>query len=261
MLNLHLERLSDIALADEDVSFEDTRSGGTQMLGRIELRGVSFRYATNDPLVLQDVNLVVEAGEYIAITGPSGGGKSTLAKILLGLVEPTEGVVLIDSVPLRQFGYKAFHNQVGAVLQDDALFKGSIADNIALFEDEPLSDVIDFAAKNAAIYDDIMAMPMQYDTFIGDMGSALSGGQKQRLLLARALYRRPRLLVLDEGTAHLDVENERAVNRAIGEIGVTRIIIAHREETVSSANRVFVMNDGRLTETDWSTRRATNAHV
>lgn len=248
MLGLHLERLSDVALADEDVSFRSGVDTVTELKGKLELREVFYRYASSDPMVLNGVNLTVEAGDHVAITGPSGGGKSTLVKILLGLVKPESGDVLIDGLPLERFGYKSYHNQIAAVLQEDSLFAGSLSDNIALFEDHPDQGRIVAAAKAAAIHDDIARMPMQYETLVGDMGSALSGGQKQRVLLARALYRLPRILIMDEGTAHLDTEHERAVNAAISAMGITRIIIAHRRETIEAAERILIMTGGTLAD-------------
>jgi len=250
MLGLHLERLSDIALADQDKSHAEGLRPEVALHGRIELRNVSFRYSPTDPVVLSDINLVVEPGEHIAITGPSGGGKSTLVKILLGLIEPDAGEVLVDGVPLAEFGYKNYHEQIGAVLQDDSLFAGSLSDNITLFDDNADEDRVTASAKAATLHDDIAIMPMGYDTLVGDMGSTLSGGQRQRLLLARAFYKRPKLLVIDEGTSHLDLERERAVNCAIAESGVTRIIIAHRLETILQAGKVYTIEAARLSESD-----------
>jgi len=248
MLSLHLERLSDIALAPQDVSFVGDIPAPRLLEGRIELRNVKFRYSPIDPAVLNGVNLVIEPGEHIAITGPSGGGKSTLVKILLGLVEPDEGDVIVDGEPLIRFGYKNLHDQVGAVLQDDSLFAGSLADNVALFDDSPDMARIIEVSQTAAIHDDIAAMPMGYETLVGDMGSSLSGGQRQRLLLARALYRRPKVLVVDEGTSHLDPSREQIVNSAIARLGITRIIVAHRLETILSANRICGMKDGVVSD-------------
>lgn len=246
MLGLHLERLSDIALSDEDKSFGDSLDRETELKGRIELRDVFYRYTPSDPLVLEGVSLTVEQGEFVAITGPSGGGKSTLVKLLLGLVEPESGEVLVDGLPLHRFGYKSYHSQIAAVLQEDSLFAGTLADNIALFDESVDMERVVGAAIAASIYKDIAQMPMQYETLVGDMGSTLSGGQKQRLLLARALYRQPKILVMDEGTAHLDTDHERAVNEAISAMGITRIIIAHRKETIEAAERILVMAGGRL---------------
>jgi ATP-binding cassette, subfamily B, bacterial CvaB/MchF/RaxB len=256
MLGLHLERLSDIALSPEDRTFENAIEAGTELKGGIELSGICYRYGPGEPFVFQDVSLKIRPGEHVAITGPSGGGKSTLVKLLLGLVEPASGDIVVDGLPLRQFGYRSFHRQVAAVLQEDSLFGGSIADNIGLFDADIDMGRVVAAAKAAAIHADIEAMPMQYSTLVGDMGSALSGGQKQRILLARALYRRPRLLVMDEGTAHLDADHERAVNAAISELGITRIIVAHRKETIEAADRILVLKDGRLTERPQASRPA-----
>lgn len=246
MLALHLERLSDIALSPEDQSFGPSIDIETQLAGRVELRDVFYRYSPGDSLVLCGVDMVVEQGEHVAITGPSGGGKSTLIKLILGLIEPDRGEMLIDGMPLSRFGYKSFHRQVAAVLQEDRLFSGSLADNIALFDERVDMENVISAAKASAIHDDIMNMPMQYETLVGDMGSSLSGGQKQRVLLARALYRKPRILLVDEGTAHLDAAHERMVSAAIRELGITRIIVAHRRETIEMAERILVLEDGRL---------------
>ncbi|TRD12729.1 peptidase domain-containing ABC transporter [Erythrobacter insulae] len=246
MLSLHLERLSDIALTDEDRSFTVGSDAATELTGKIALKDVYYRYSPSDPMVLNGVDLSIEAGEHVAITGPSGGGKSTLLKIMLGLVEPEAGEILIDGIPLHRFGYKSFHRQIAAVLQEDSLFAGSLADNIALFDDEVDMERVVRAAVAASIHEDIARMPMQYESLIGDMGSTLSGGQKQRVLLARALYRAPKVLLMDEGTAHLDVKHEAVVNAAIGAMGITRIIIAHRQETIAAADRILVMQDGKL---------------
>lgn len=248
MLGLHLERLSDIALSDEDRSYGDSLDRETELKGRIELRNVFYRYAPSDPFVLEGVNLTVEQGEFVAITGPSGGGKSTLVKLLLGLVEPESGEVLVDGLPLNRFGYKSFHSQIAAVLQEDSLLAGTLADNIALFDESVDMERVIGAAIAASIHSDIEQMSMQYETLVGDMGSTLSGGQKQRVLLARALYRQPKILVMDEGTAHLDTKHERAVNEGISAMGITPIIIAHRKETIEAAERILVMASGQLHE-------------
>lgn len=249
LLGLHLERLSDIALTEPDPSFAvGAEVADAEFGGRIELRNLCFRYSPSEPRVIDGLNLVVEPGEHVAITGPSGGGKSTLLKILLGLVEPESGEVLVDGLPLVRFGYKNFHEQVGAVLQDDHLFAGTLAENIALFDEAPEMDRVVQAAEAAALTPDIAAMPMGFETLVGDMGSTLSGGQRQRLLLARAIYRRPKLLVMDEGTSHLDPAREQAVNAAVARLGITRIIVAHRIETIIAADRIFAATAGRLDE-------------
>jgi ATP-binding cassette subfamily B protein RaxB len=245
MLGLHLDRLSDIALTEEDRGFAEPVVHHDGFRGEVELRDVTFAYGIHDPQVLKGVSLHIMPGEHVAITGPSGGGKTTLTKILLGLLDPQSGEILIDGIPLPRYGRRAYRENVAAVLQDDVLFAGTIADNIAGFE--PIDEArMAHAMKAAAIEEDVAAMPMRQLTLVGDMGSTLSGGQKQRILLARALYRRPRLLVMDEGTAHLDAEHERRVNEAISALGITRIVVAHRRETLAAAERVIVLEAGRI---------------
>lgn len=244
MLSLHLERLSDIALTREDQGFFEPDSSPGVLQGGIELKGVTYAYGIHDPQVLKGVDLRIAPGEHVAITGVSGGGKTTLAKIILGLLDPTSGEVLVDGAPLQRMGRRAFREQVAAVLQDDLLFAGTIAENVAGFDDvDP--ERLAAALEAAVVAEDIARMPMKHLSLVGDMGSALSGGQRQRILLARALYRRPRLLVLDEGTAHLDLAHERAVNANIQAMGITRIVIAHRRETIEAADRVITLSDGK----------------
>lgn len=248
MLALHLERLSDIVVAEEDTTLTTLPVARRRLDGRIELKAIHYRYGRDDPPVLKGLDLTVEPGDHVAITGPSGGGKSTLVKLLLGLAQPDSGDIIVDGAPIETFGFANYRSQVGAVLQGDSLFSGTIAENIALFDDEIDMDRVIAAARAAAFEDDVNMLPMGYDTLVGDMGSALSGGQVQRVLLARALYRQPRLLVIDEGTSHLDPERERLVNEAIQLMGVTRIVIAHRPETVRAAARSYRLHDGRLVE-------------
>ena len=247
MLDLHLERLADITQAEPEPDQQRT-SYRAPPSGRIELRNLGFRYAAGEQPVFAGVNLAVEPGEYLAITGPSGGGKTTLMKVMLGLLEADEGAVLIDGMPLATFGARAFRDHVGVVMQDDQLLSGSIADNICFFDQTFDHAHMQRCAERACIHDEIMRMPMSYDSLIGDMGSSLSGGQRQRILLARALYRRPKLLFVDEGTSHLDTATEAKVNAAMRELGLTRIIIAHRPETIASAGRCVAIVDGRLQE-------------
>lgn len=175
----------------------------------------------------------------MAIVGPSGCGKTTLLKVMLGLLPPSEGEVLIGGVSLEHLGIAPYREMLGAVMQEDRLFAGSIADNISFFDPQPDPMRIERCAKLAAIHHEIEAMRMRYNTLVGDMGTVLSGGQKQRVLLARALYKNPRILFLDEATSHLDVGGERLVNEAIRRLRLTRIMIAHRPETVATADRVI----------------------
>lgn len=239
MLRLHAERLADIALTAPEPRAPVV--GGLVRRGpvAIELRDVRFRYSDNDPWVIDHLNLHIEAGETVAITGSSGCGKTTLLKLMASLLQPTEGEILIDGEPLTHVGAERWRSMIGVVMQDDQLFAGSVADNICFFDQRPDQQRIEACARLASLHDEIVAMPMGYHTLIGDMGTVLSGGQKQRALIARALYRAPGVLLLDEATSHLDVDNERAVSAAIRATAVTRIIIAHRPETIRSADRVI----------------------
>lgn len=241
MLRLHVERLSDIVLFEPEQLGDARPYPPDASVGprpTITLDKVSFRYGSGTPWVLRHIHIEIGAGEHVAIVGATGCGKTTLAKIILGLLEPTEGCVRVDGVPLRQFGLSNWRRQVAAVMQEDQLFSASLQENIAGFDETVDPARVRQAATLAAIHDDVLAMPMGYHTLNGDMGSSLSGGQKQRILLARALHRNPRVLVLDEATSHLDVGKERQVNEAIRGLPMTRITIAHRPETIAMADRV-----------------------
>jgi len=247
MLRLHGERLADIALtAPEPRDPVAELEADERRPASIELRNLRFRYGENDPWLLDGIDLRIEAGESVAIVGPSGCGKTTLLKLLASLLRPSQGEILVDGKPLSSIGVERYRSMVGVVMQDDQLFAGSLADNISFFSEAPDQARIEACAGMAAVHDDIMTMPMGYGTLIGDMGTVLSGGQKQRVLIARALYRQPRILLLDEATSHLDVERERAVNTAIRQCYLTRIIVAHRPETILSADRVIVLERGKV---------------
>lgn len=244
MLTLQTERLADIVLASAEKtegSLPLALDAGAWVEPSIELDNVSFRYGDGEPWVVRNLSLTIVAGESVAIVGPSGCGKSTLIKIMLGLLEPVEGCVRVGGLPLKQLGLANWRKQLGVVMQDDQLLSGSLQDNIASFDERIDLPRVIAAAQLAAVHDDILRMPMGYHTLVGDMGASLSGGQKQRLLLARALYRQPRVLVLDEATSHLDVTRERLVNDAVAQLQLTRIIVAHRPETIAMAGRVFDM--------------------
>jgi ATP-binding cassette, subfamily B, bacterial CvaB/MchF/RaxB len=245
MLRLHCERLADIVLTPPEAAVPETR-GPLRPAGSIEVRKLSFRYADGEPWVLQDLSFTVRDGEAVAIAGASGCGKTTLVKLLLGLLQPTSGSISIGGCGLAKLGMQNYRAFVGAVMQDDQLFAGSVADNIALGGDGYDLERVEAAAHLAAVHEEIAAMPMGYQSLIGDMGTTLSGGQKQRVILARALYRKPRILFLDEATSHLDVARERAVNNAIRTLDLTRVIVAHRPETIASADRVLLLKDGRI---------------
>lgn len=244
-LRVHGERVADIVLSEPEVN-EAVEVELNDIRPTLELRNVSFRYADDEPFVLMALNLSISAGECIAITGVSGCGKTTLLKLMLGLLEPTNGAILLGGRRVEHVGVRNFRKLVGTVMQEDYLFSGSIAENISFFDPSADSALIEEAAVRAAIHDEIAAMPMGYNTLIGDVGSGLSGGQRQRILLARALYKNPLILFLDEATSHLDVDNERRVNSSIRRLDLTRIIVAHRTETIEMADRVVVLEEGRI---------------
>ena len=256
MLGLHAERLADIALTtperdnpkatglDADLPTHEL----AHLAPSLELRNVSFRYADGEPWVLKNASFIARAGESVAVTGASGCGKTTLLKIMLGLLPPNEGEVLYGGVPVRQLGMANVRRQLGTVMQEDVLLTGTLADNISFFDVQPDQSRIEACARLAQVHAEIAKMPMGFQTLVGDLGSGLSGGQKQRLLLARALYKQPRVLALDEATSHLDLGNERAVTTALSQMRLTRLIIAHRPETVAGAQRVVQLKDGVVAE-------------
>lgn len=194
--------------------------------------------------------MVIEPGRTTAIVGPSGAGKTTLFKILCGLLEPTYGRMLVDGVPRKEYGTRSCRGQLGVVSQEDMLFSGSLAENIAFFDADYDMDRVMECYRRTEIHDDIMKMPMKYETAVSDMGSNLSGGQKQRILMARALYGEPDALLLDEGTAHLDVPTERRVIAAIKNLEMTRLLVAHRPETIRAADVIFQVVDGNIMRVD-----------
>lgn len=246
MLRLHGERLGDIVLTAPEESAGDARGTAPPASASIDVRGLSFRYAQGEPWVLKELALTVDDGESVAVVGPSGCGKTTLVRLLAGLLRPTAGSIGIGGRDVSSLGAAAHRRMIGAVMQDDRLFTGTIADNIALGDPSPDPARVEAAARLAAVHEEIAGMPMAYDSLIGDMGTSLSGGQKQRVLLARALYRRPRILILDEATSHLDLHRERRVNDAVRQLRLTRLVVAHRRETIAAADRVLVLEGGRI---------------
>lgn len=243
LLSVHAQRIADIALERPEPHAESAYSGPPPEAA-LRLHAVSFRYAQDEPWILRNCELSIAPGESVAIVGPSGSGKTTLAKVLLGLLHPAHGHISLGDVDIRHLGLTQYRDRFAAVMQDDTLFAGSIAANIASFAGDADMQAIIAAARAAMIHEDIVRMPMGYESLVGDMGSALSGGQKQRVLLARALYKRPAVLLLDEATSHLDVALERAINHAVADLAMTRIIIAHRPETVLSADRILMLQSG-----------------
>ncbi len=250
MLGLYLNRLADIAFTEpedidaqtvghlEEIPADEALNNATlqhKIIGKIEVKNLAYRYGESEAFVFHNLNFVIHPGETIAITGPSGCGKTTLLKCLMGLIEPSEGEVSIDDKPLKEMRH--YRSQIAGVMQEDQLLSGDIAENIACFSPQINLQKVQLCAQMACIHNEIQHMPMNYNTLVGDMGTSLSGGQKQRVILARALYREPRILFMDEATSHLDVNNESVVNSHIKQLDITRVIVAHRPETVRSAGR------------------------
>ena len=240
LLSLHLDRLSDIIFSEEE-NMEQANPEPLNLSGDIKLENISFRYSDTDRWILENFSLTLSSGSMTTLTGLSGGGKTTLLKLILGLYAPTSGRILIDGQPMSELGIQNWRSQVGVVMQDDKLLSGTIADNISFFDPEMDMKKVVEAAKKAQIHDEIAAIPMNYTAMVGDMGSILSGGQKQRVLLARALYHDPNVLFLDEGTANLDAKTERIIVDIIAQMPITRVIIAHRPAFIEASDRVLTI--------------------
>lgn len=241
MLTLHTERIADIALSPPEAAAQPAvvtlRSRPAESSFLLSAENVHYCYGEGLPNVLNGTSLTIEPGECVAITGPSGCGKTTLLKIMAGLIEPTDGKVLFDHTDISVMGLVNYRKHIATVLQDDLLFAGTIAENISCSDPDADQAWIEECAEIVCMRKEIMAMPMRYDSLIGDMGSSLSGGQRQRLFLARALYRRPTALFLDEATSALDEANERRINAAVTALNISRILVAHRPSTIALATR------------------------
>jgi ABC-type bacteriocin/lantibiotic exporter with double-glycine peptidase domain len=248
MLGSYVTRLDDVL--DTAPEQDPTRPGTAITLrGGIELDHVSFRYGPVAPMVVKDLTVKILPGQFVAIVGRSGAGKSTLANLLIGLYPPTSGRLLYDGVDLTSLDLSSLRGQMGIVLQDASFFGTSVRSNIAMLDPEVSLEAVMEAARVAQVHEELMAMPMRYETLLVDRGASLSGGQRQRLALARALVRKPAVLLLDEATSALDALTERKVQDALASLRCTRIVIAHRLSTVVNADLILVMDEGRLVET------------
>ncbi|MCA0404155.1 MAG: peptidase domain-containing ABC transporter [Proteobacteria bacterium] len=236
LVSVQMKRMADILL--NPIEEEDKFHIEQEIVGKIEVKNLSYYYPGSPKPTLKQVNFVIEPGEKVVITGTSGIGKTTLLKILLGLIKASEGQILIDECALGLLGIKHYRKACASVMQEDSLISGSILDNINFMSDEIDLLQIHKVCKMAAIHDDILAMPMGYETLISDMNT-LSGGQRQRILIARALYKNPKILFLDEATSHLDMETEIKINQALKNLNITQVIIAHRQETIKMADRII----------------------
>jgi ATP-binding cassette subfamily B protein RaxB len=242
MLDLHAERIADIALAEpEHVPVASFTPGAAPLA--IEGKGLGFAYGI-EGFTFRDVDFEVRPGETVAIVGPSGAGKTTLVKVLLGLLDRTEGLLTYSGRDVRDWDRAVYRSRIGVVLQDDQLFVGTLEDNISFFDPQHDPAHVRECARLAGIADDIEAMPMQYNTIVGSLGVALSGGQKQRVLLARALYRRPEVLFLDEAFDQLDLAREREITDRLKTLGMSMVIVSHRPETVRAVDRTVRLGAG-----------------
>ena len=245
-VSVHLRRLDDLMLAEAEPQGE--RLLPLEGAGHLKLENVSFRYAPTEPPVLDNVSLEIPPGACVGIVGPSGSGKSTLIKLILGLEKPQQGAILLDGVPLEGAHRQVWREHFGTVMQDDTLLAGSISENIAFFDSLIDMDRVRAAANAAAVHEEIDAMPMEYGTLVGDMGVQVSGGQRQRILIARALYREPRIILFDEGTANLDADSERKIAGVLTNLAPTRIIVAHRSHLLEAADIVYEIRDGQVSQ-------------
>ena len=246
LTDMYSFRVADIVLTPKEQGLDELRFEQISIDGSIQLDNLYFAYAPQEPNILSGISLSIDRGDFVAIVGASGSGKSTLLKILCGLYRPTYGEVKIDGRSLSSWGPKEVRKSLGIVLQDDELLSGTIAENISFFDEMINVELVWECLHSVGLAAEIQKMPMRIETYIGDMGSNVSGGQKQRLLLARALYRKPQILVLDEATSHLDMEKESLINESIKRLQITRIIVAHRRETIEAANRVIGIENGKI---------------
>lgn len=239
-----LERAMPILTEAPEVS-EDREDPGT-LSGAVEFSQISFRYAADGPLILDNVSLSVKAGEFVAIVGASGCGKSTLIRLLLGFERPEKGRVLLDGKDMSELDILAVRRQMGVVLQNSKPLAGSLYENIVGASGCGIDDAWE-AAEMAGLADDIRALPMGMHTVVTESGS-LSGGQVQRLMIARAIVSKPRILVLDEATSALDNRVQARITKSLESLAVTRIVVAHRLSTVVRAHQIVVMEGGRIVE-------------
>ncbi|CAI2531836.1 RTX-I toxin determinant B [Serratia ficaria] len=242
MMSLHNERIADIALQPRENRKPDIPYEARLQPIALTASALSYRYDNQSSAIFSDLNIAISPGESVAIVGPSGCGKTTLMKVLCGLFMPDSGRVEVNGIDIQQLGINNYHKMIACVMQDDKLFSGSIRENICGFAEEVDDAWMQECARASYLHEVIMCMPMGYETLIGELGEGLSGGQKQRLFIARAIYRKPGVLFMDEATSALDKESEAIVNQAIKELSITRVIIAHRETTISSADRVIFLN-------------------
>lgn len=245
MLSLHNERLSEIVFTEPEAEMPVRRVFEENSAVELQVKNLSYQYDPFSQPIFSNFDLTIAPGESIALVGPSGVGKTTLLKVMCGLLAPTTGDVYANNLDINKMGLNNYRLSTACVLQEDRLFSGSILENISCFDENIDQEFVEECARNSNIHDEIMKMPMGYETLVGELGLGISGGQKQRLLIARALYRKPSILFMDEATSHLDINNESHINQAISNLSITRIIVAHRPSTIASADRVIDLSNYR----------------
>ncbi|EOR07448.1 peptidase domain-containing ABC transporter [Acinetobacter genomosp. 15BJ] len=249
MLQIDAERLADIVLTQpEKLHGERIEQENDSAQPIIQVKNLTFQYSETDPVILNEINFSIPRNQSVVIVGPTGCGKTTLMHLLLGVHSVSSGEIQMLGKSIDKLGLNDLRNQIGTVLQDDILFAGSIAENICFFDPYPDQAWVESCAQLASVHEDILRMPMAYHTLVGELGSMLSGGQKQRILLARALYKKPKILFMDEATSNLDLQKEREVNRNIKAMNITRIFIAHRPETIATADRMIALQEGVIVQ-------------
>lgn len=238
VVGAHLERIKDVLNAHPEQS-SSTQTASFFVNGHISLNNINFRHNPEAAFIFDNLSVDIKPGEKVAVVGPTGSGKSTLAMLILGLYKPSSGKVFIDHTDLEMLDYSIVRRQLGVVLQEPSLFSGTIRENIMLYDLNASSEDIILSAKLAAVHDEIIKMPLGYNTPISENGKSLSGGQKQRIALARALLRKPKVLILDEATSHLDPYTEQVIDKNLSQLRCTRIVIAHRESTIQNADHII----------------------
>ncbi len=248
LVKLQLERVSDITQTPREINTLSVSPFKRDFHGAIEMRDLKYGYSAFERPIFAGVCLQVERGALVIITGASGSGKSTLLRLMAGLLRPSAGEILVDGLSIAQIGYREYRSQISTVLQSSQLMSGSLTENIAMFDEFPDMEKVHRAAQLALIHDEIMAMPMGYNSFIGDMGSIISAGQAQRVLIARAIYNDPKLLLLDEAMSNLDFELEASILRNLKSLGMTIVMITHRTNLHDMGNQLYRMEKGRLVQ-------------
>jgi ABC-type bacteriocin/lantibiotic exporter with double-glycine peptidase domain len=247
LIGSYMDKIDDVLRTKPEQNVVE-RTRAPKLSGRITLQDVSFRYSETSPYALRNISLDIRSGTTIAVVGSSGCGKSTLARIIAGLYIPSDGKVLFDGYDVTRLELKSLRQQIGVVLQGPSLFAGTVRSALALCKRNATLAELEAASRIAAIHDDVMAMPMGYDTLLAHGGSSLSGGQRQRIALARALVHQPAILVLDEATSALDAITERRVIENLAKLRCTQIVLAHRLSTIVRADTILVMRDGEIVE-------------